>query len=1151
MVQQAARQAVSAGCFDGELCGRMGRGASFPSGSHEMSSEIMAIKLTVESFVNVVRQSGLIEQDLLKRTLQEFREQGVATDDSREIADELVRREALTGWQAEKLLQGKHRGFFLGKYRLLRLLGKGGMSSVYLAEHVLMRRRCAIKVLPSKRVTDSSYLARFHREAQAVASLDHPNIVRAYDVDQEVEKGTEIHFLVMEYVDGRNLHEMVLADGPLPYLDAAEYIRQSALGLAHAHAAGLVHRDVKPGNLLVDRARVVKILDLGLARFFDENEENPLTVAHDEKVLGTADYLAPEQALDSHKVDTRADIYSLGCTLYFMLTGHPPFTEGTLAQRLMWHQTKEPAPVTADREDVPESLLAILNRMMAKQRDDRPQTADELAEEIGEWLLENADEEWKDAHFGILAGGSGSGIRARKTDSKRRRPVEAEPSIDEIPMAEVVLPLSFDQVDEASDADTVDAMPVVKDVEAALRESASAEKAPVVAEPVSERPSTKRKKGKRLESAKTASPVSKDASDEEQDDNLTSFLSGLDAQETDLGGAGPVTPTEVAPEAGPKSGKVRSGIQRVKAEAAKKVVEAAEKVVAAAGKVAGSKSKTVKGRAEGERAADDAKPAKPSSRPSTGNRAATAKQGSDAAAGTVPGQPPQKRVRKEGRGEQPSSKKSVARKAKVVRPVAKKTEGEDPVAPRAAAPVVGEIVSPVAVPEAGPVIDLPFVVEDVAAPEAPAAATAPSTSRRPSKRTVLTVASVVLVGGLAWMAYAMFAGDGDQTSEEGPVAKAKASESTLEKGRQVAAGMRELSVGPEGDFKTIREALVYLRKNRGAYDDFKRSFRIQVKVQGGVVYPERIVVDDSEAEYPKGIQIVAEGSEKAVLAPTATGPVVSLKGIERFTLEGFEVDASDRPVAIELSSWLVRTQLKQLTIRGFKETGIVGLGARGLNREELLLEGIRFEPASAEAVGIRLAEGGDSNSTAIDVRSCRFIGPMARGILVADTVNYLTVRGCIFFKTEAGIRFDSEEKTWSNTLIGNNTFYQSKSGIVFATMPADGSDELAFHRNLFSQSSGPEAIVETGFDELRFNEMLTTAVGAKEHNWTDRKQPDEPAENEVKLLPDSGLGEYAGFEFRSTDPDSADFLKPGAKNLPKNVGRPYAQLKPHVGAVKF
>ena len=356
------------------------------------------MKITLDSFLSVIKQSGLVEPDRLAKLLTDFRESQAAAADGGETATEakvdaksfavhLVKEGHLTTWQAEKLLLGKHKGFSLGKYKLLSLLGKGGMSSVYLAEHKLMRRRVAIKVLPHKRVGDASYLGRFHREAQAVASLDHPNIVRAYDVDHEQDKAMEIHFLVMEHVDGRSLQEIIAEDGPLPVEQAAEYIRQSAEGLQHAHDNGLVHRDIKPGNLLVDTTGTVKMLDLGLARFFnDDAEGESLTIEHDEKVLGTADYLAPEQAVDSHLVDHRADIYSLGCTLYFLLTGQPPFTEGTLAQRLIAHQTKTPPPVSDKRDDVPESLDAILLRMMAKKPEDRPQTASDVAALLDDWL---------------------------------------------------------------------------------------------------------------------------------------------------------------------------------------------------------------------------------------------------------------------------------------------------------------------------------------------------------------------------------------------------------------------------------------------------------------------------------------------------------------------------------------------------------------------------------------------------------------------------------------------------------------------------------------------------------------------------------------------------------------------------------------------
>ena len=391
----------------------------------------MATKSPAESFVTNLRSSGLVPQDQLDRLLGELEAENVENPDA--LASECVRRGVLTPWQAENLLRGRHKGFFLGKYRLLSLLGKGGMSAVYLAEHVLMRRRCALKVLPKTRVNDSSYLGRFHREAQAVASLDHPNIVRAYDVDHHMDGDQPIHFLVMEYVEGRSLHEVVQQDGVLDFAHAADYTRQAAEGLHYAHGAGLVHRDIKPGNLLLDLNGTVKILDLGLARFSAESDDHSLTVAHDEKVLGTADYLAPEQALDSHKVDVRADIYSLGCTLYFLLTGQPPFTEGTLAQRLMAHQTKAPPPLSEKRPETPNSLAAIAVKMMAKQPDDRYQTAAEVAEVLAAWIVANSDPRSASGSGSMTAVGHqpGSGsvgqksgvINGKRPDSGRASPL--------------------------------------------------------------------------------------------------------------------------------------------------------------------------------------------------------------------------------------------------------------------------------------------------------------------------------------------------------------------------------------------------------------------------------------------------------------------------------------------------------------------------------------------------------------------------------------------------------------------------------------------------------------------------------------------------------------------------------------------------------
>jgi tRNA A-37 threonylcarbamoyl transferase component Bud32 len=341
-------------------------------------------KVSVEKFLELVKRSGLVEnKEQLNKSLVTLKEQsgGSLPTDAAKIAEHLIAAELITKWQSDKLLEGRHKGFFLGKYKLLGHLGSGGMSSVYLADHVIMRRRVAIKVLPERRVDDSSYLARFQQEAQAVARLNHKNIVRAYDIDTD----KNIHYIVMEFVDGRDLQKVVKDEGPLDYDLAANYIAQAAEGLEHAHKAGLIHRDIKPANLLVDTRGDIKILDMGLARFVDEDRMS-LTVAHDENVLGTADYLAPEQAIDSHNVDRRADIYSLGCTSYFLLTGHAPFPEGTLPQRLLAHQQQEPTSIKEERPDAPEDLVALINKMMAKSTDQRQQTAGEVATDMANWL---------------------------------------------------------------------------------------------------------------------------------------------------------------------------------------------------------------------------------------------------------------------------------------------------------------------------------------------------------------------------------------------------------------------------------------------------------------------------------------------------------------------------------------------------------------------------------------------------------------------------------------------------------------------------------------------------------------------------------------------------------------------------------------------
>jgi serine/threonine protein kinase len=311
--------------------------------------------------------------------------------DAATLAKALVQEKLISGWQSAQLLAGRATLIF-GKYKLIRLLGRGGMGRVFLAEHVTMNRRVALKIVPRHVQNDRAALERFFAEARAIAALDHPNIVQAYSVDNECDR----YFIVMEYVDGQDLQQMVEVEGPLGFERAADYIRQAADGLAHAHAHNLVHCDIKPSNLLVNPQGVVKILDMGLVRL-GSREEGAHASGYpaggrpgrpEEQALGSVDYLAPEQAMGTPDFNHRADVYALGCTFYFLLTGHPPFPEGTLAQRIVKHQTQQPRDIRLERPDAPAELVAICRRMMAKRPEDRYQSAAEASRALLAWRPE-------------------------------------------------------------------------------------------------------------------------------------------------------------------------------------------------------------------------------------------------------------------------------------------------------------------------------------------------------------------------------------------------------------------------------------------------------------------------------------------------------------------------------------------------------------------------------------------------------------------------------------------------------------------------------------------------------------------------------------------------------------------------------------------
>jgi serine/threonine protein kinase len=338
----------------------------------------------VPDLLDRVRRSGIVPVDRLDGFLAGLANAGLEPRSVGEMLERLIAAGLITRFHAEKLAAGKYKGFQLGSYLILDQIGTGGMGQVYLAEHARMRRLVALKVLPVFSSDDAVARERFFREARAAGTLDHPNIVRVFDLCQE----GKLLYLVMEYVEGVSLQAVVGRHGPLPVEAACDYARQVAFGLQHAHELGFVHRDIKPANLLLDRVGVVKILDLGLVRS-EADRDAGLTKQLDNKILGTADYVAPEQAINSSDVDIRADIYSLGATLYFLLTGRTLFPEGRTAQKLVWQQIREPVPVERLRPEVGPELAAVVRRMLRKNPEERFRTPAEVFDALEPFVPEH------------------------------------------------------------------------------------------------------------------------------------------------------------------------------------------------------------------------------------------------------------------------------------------------------------------------------------------------------------------------------------------------------------------------------------------------------------------------------------------------------------------------------------------------------------------------------------------------------------------------------------------------------------------------------------------------------------------------------------------------------------------------------------------
>lgn len=327
---------------------------------------------TLDEFIHALIDCGLMTAEEVRAFIMTLPPDRRPVN-AAELATEMFRQKKLTKYQAQAIYQGKTRALVMGNYVVLERLGTGGMGQVFKAQHRRMERIVAIKILPPETTRSEEAVKRFHREVKAAARLVHPNIVTAYDADE----ARGVHFLVMEHVDGENLSALVKRSGPMPVQQALACAHQAAKGLEYAHGEGVIHRDIKPSNLLLDKRGTIKILDMGLARIEETMDADALPAEELTQagyVMGSVDYMSPEQGFDLRTTDHRSDIYSLGATFYYLLTGQAMYKSNTMVKRILAHRDQPIPSLRAARADVPEGLDAVFQWMVAKRPEDRPQS---------------------------------------------------------------------------------------------------------------------------------------------------------------------------------------------------------------------------------------------------------------------------------------------------------------------------------------------------------------------------------------------------------------------------------------------------------------------------------------------------------------------------------------------------------------------------------------------------------------------------------------------------------------------------------------------------------------------------------------------------------------------------------------------------------
>jgi serine/threonine-protein kinase len=914
----------------------------------------------------------------------------------------------------------------------------------------------------------------------------------------------------MEYVNGQSLQELIARHGPAEYADAVEYIRQAAEGLEHAHRAGLVHRDIKPANLLLDSTGTVKILDMGLARFFDDRDENPLTVAHDEKVLGTADYLAPEQAMDSHSVDTRADIYSLGCSLYFLLTGHPPFTEGTLAQRLMWHQMKPFPPITDARLDCPASLVAILNKMVEKKPEDRFQSAAEVAAACRQWLAENAGEDWKLRHPPpSRPGGAGarSGAPPRDIQSDSVMGVTASHVMSPLPAG-----ARFD-VDSAAPT-KISSTPGSPSEEsgAPTTVSTSSSAASTTTTPTVKPP--------------TATPVATPV-------------------------AVPVVATPVAPIAQPVVPKPPPTALPVAWPPATPVAAPSPPVAQPVKPTTPIAASVVPP------TASPAAPTKPTHSAPPDEIAQPAALDADEADQTLIANAAVDEPETAPAGDLFSlfvgATDTVAQEA----PAEAVPASAEPEVASTAAFVPEAITADVADRETTETIGFDFVDDQPAVAEpsqkpTKKTASSPFTAdwqkhlKNPQVRIAGFAVAVVLVIGVVWWSLKQPATKNAEKAAKNAgknVAKesgtgTKSSVTSTSTAKKSNAHEVTLHVGPGGEFRSISRAVHSIVEGRKEHEAAAagKPLRFIIVGKAGQTFEESIVLDESLGGE---VHLRSDSPGRSLkLVPPENEPAISIRNLDAVRIEDVFIDLTGFPAkerGIVIRDACPQCLIRKCTISGAGQSGIeLDAAAGGESGGSIRLESITFQNASPTAAGIQIVKpSGQGTTRNVTVDRCRFVSSMSAAVLVAGNVESLTVRQCGVSGAQCGVRIAGGVAI-KDVLIDHCSFLNlSEAGVWFDAMPAAGSANFALRNCLFSAVKKAELLVAKNYDQKQFDAMISSPQ-ALENNWSDRaaKSPT-PGERDVL---DATSSRVPAIQFAATTSNSELFLVAKPTEPYKNAG---------------